>query len=262
MGQRYEAFVAFDDITSLSRPTPTRQLAIDIEKMLAGRGIKILSSQLSRKNPDQKAIDIALGDASVLVVVANSPAQLDYEWVKYAWTRFTEDEASGIKPEGMAFPYIQGFEPYQLPSPLRKYRTITHGPGSFGQLFNAVSKALGPTDERPFLDLARELYEGMTNISEEVYAAGWLYDWEHPLWDHALNRPFEGMQTTIGINRDVSVAQINHVMELSMKCQGWIIFDDDRGPLWIPIDDWLWHLEDIEKHSLEGKGICLDHDRE
>ena len=149
-----------------------------------------------------------------------------------------------------------------MPSPLRKYRTITHGPGSLGSLFNAVAKALGPTDERPFLDLARELYEGMTNISEEVYAAGWLYDWEHPLWDHALNRPFEGMQTSIGINRDVPVSAINRVMELSMKCQGWIIFDDDRGPTWIPIDDWLWHLEDIEKHSLEGKGICLDHDRE
>ena len=127
-----------------------------------------------------------------------------------------------------------------------------------GNLFNAVAKALGPTDEKPFLDLARELYEGMTNISEEVYAAGWLYDWEHPLWDHALNRPFEGMQTSIGINRDVSVAQINHVMELSMKCQGWIAWIEPHGPTWIPIDDWLWHLEDIEKHSLEGKGIALE----
>jgi len=178
MGHRYEAFVAFDDITSLSRPTPTRQLAIDIEKMLAGRGIKIMSAQLSRKKPDWKAIDIALGDASVLVVVANSPTQLESEWVKYAWTRFTEDEASGIKPKGMVFLYIDGFEPYQLPSPLRKYRVVNHGSDSLGRLFNAVSKAIGPTDEGNFLDLARRLYAAMSDVSEEAHCAGWLYSWE------------------------------------------------------------------------------------
>ena len=30
-----------------------------------------------------------------------------------------------------------------------------------------------------------------------------------------------------------------------------------HGPTWIPIDDWLWHLEDTENHSLKGKGIPL-----
>jgi len=262
MGHRYEAFIAFDDITSLSRPTPTRQLAIDIEKMLAGRGIKIMSAQLSRKKPDWKAIDIALGDASVLVVVANSPTQLESEWVKYAWTRFTEDEASGIKPKGMVFPYIDGFELYQLPSPLRKYRTITHGDGSLGRLFNAVSKALGPSDERLFLDLARRLYAAMSDVSEEAHCAGWLYSWEYPMWYHAFNHPFEVIETHTAINDDVPVAQINHVMELSMKCQGWVIYDNDHGPMWIPIDDWLWHLEDTDNHSLKGKGIPLKPKRE
>ena len=42
-----------------------------------------------------------------------------------------------------------------------------------------------------------------------------------------------------------------------MKCQGWIIYDNDNGPTWIPIDDWLWHLEDIDNRSLKGKGIVL-----
>ena len=225
MGQRYEAFLSFVDRLLYGMPAISAELAADIEKMLSGRGIKILSSQLSRI-PDQKALDSALGDASVLIIVATSPAQLESTLVKYAWTRFVDDEASGIKPKGSVILYIEGFEPYQLPSPLRKYRAITHGEGSLGRLFNAVAKALGPTDERPFLDLARELYEAMTNISEEVYAAGWLYDWEHPLWDHAFNHPFQGLQTSIGINRDVPVSAINHVMELSMKCQGWIVFDD------------------------------------
>jgi len=82
------------------------------------------------------------------------------------------------------------------------------------------------------------------------------------MWYHAFNHPFEVIETHTAINDDVPVAQINHVMELSMKCQGWVIYDNDHGPMWIPIDDWLWHLEDIEKHSLEGRGICLDHDRE
>jgi hypothetical protein len=258
MGHRYEAFVAFDDITSLSRPTPLRELAIDIEKMLAGRGIKIMSAQLSRKHPDQKAIDTALGDASVLVVVANSPKQLEYDWVKYAWTRFTDDEASGIKPKGMVFPYIQGFEPYQLPSALRKYKVITHGDGSLGTLFNAVAKALGPDDSQNFLATAHQLYEAMSEASEDVWCASWMDQWEYLMWAHTFNRPLQGMQTNTAINDNVQLSAVNHVMELSMKCQGWIAWPNDgRGPTWIPMDDWLWHLEDTKNHSLEGKGVSL-----
>jgi hypothetical protein len=256
MSKRYEAFIAFDDVKPPDSPTPIRPLAIDIEKMLAGRGIKIMSAQLSRKKPDQKAIDIALAYASVLVVVANSPTQLESEWVKYAWTCFIDGESSGFKPKGMVFLYIDGFDPDELPAPLRQCQTFIHGQKSLSSLFNAVAKALGPNEEN-FLDVARELYEAMSNISEEIYCAGWMYSWEYPMWGQAFNRPFEGMQTRMAINDNVPVSAINRVMELSMKCQGWIIWDNNNGPTWIPIDDWLWHLEDVDNRSLEGKGISL-----
>jgi hypothetical protein len=58
-------------------------------------------------------------------------------------------------------------------------------------------------------------------------------------------------------NDSPSIAAINRVMELSMKCQGWIAWVEPNAPRWIPIDEWLWHLEDQDKHRLEGKGISL-----
>lgn len=255
MHRVYEAFVAFNDKTPDGKPSRDGELAGDIQKVLSGRGIKVVSSQSFRKTSDQKDLDVALVDAAVLVVVATSPTQLDAEWVKYAWNRFRDDELSGIKPKGRVFSYIEGFQPYELPSPLRKYQTIIHGAGSLGRLFNVVAKAMGYADEGKHLDVARELAEAMSNLSEEVWAAGWMNRWEYDLWNFALNHPLEGMRSRTAVGENPSADDINHVMELSMKCQGWIILD--QGFTWIPLDDWHRHLADPEKHMLKGTDVVL-----
>jgi hypothetical protein len=259
MAQSYEAFVSFDDRSSDGKPSRDGELAADIQQVLSGRGIKVVSSQSFRQTSDQKALDVALGDAAVLVVVATSPTHLDCEWVKYAWNRFIDDGLSGLKPKRRVFPYIDGFRPDELPTPLRQFQTVVHGPDSLGRLFNVAAKAMGYADEGKHLDVARELAEAMSALSEDVWCAGWLDMWEYILWDFALKNPLEEMISRMAIGDNPSVDDINHVMELSMKCQGWIIFDE--GFTWIPLDDWHRHLADPEKHSLKGKGIVLDSSR-
>jgi len=112
-------------------------------------------------------------------------------------------------------------------------------------------------DEGKWLDVARELKEAMSELSEVIWAAGWMNMWEYELWNFAMNHPLEPMMRHVGGGDDASVEEIAHVMELSMKCDGWIIYDHKNGPTWIPIDDWYWHLVDPNNRSLDGKGIAL-----
>ena len=86
-------------------------------------------------------------------------------------------------------------------------------------------KPLAPAMKGYFSTWPADCTTAMSDVSEEAHCAGWLYSWEYPMWYHAFNHPFEVIETHIAINDDVSVAQINHVMELSMKCQGWICYD-------------------------------------
>ena len=111
--------------------------------------------------------------------------------------------------------------------------------------------------EGKWLDVARELNEAMSELSEVVWAAGWLDGWEYQLWHFAMNHPSEAMAQQVGSGDEASAEEIAHVMDLSMQCQGWITYDDKDGPTWIPIDDWYWHLVDPKNRPLDGKGIAL-----
>jgi hypothetical protein len=111
-------------------------------------------------------------------------------------------------------------------------------------------------DAGSWLDGARELADAMSELSEVVWAAGWLEGWEYYLWQFAMDHPSEAMEAHVGSDT-ASAAEIAHVMALSMKCDGWIIYDRENGPTWIPIDDWYWHLVDPNNRSLDGKGIAL-----
>jgi hypothetical protein len=112
-------------------------------------------------------------------------------------------------------------------------------------------------DEGKWLDVARELYEAMSDLSEEVWCAGWMRGWEYALWNFAMNHPSKAMRSRMAIGDGASVAEIAHVMDLSMQCDGWIIWDHENGATWIPIDDWYWHLVDPKNRPLDGKGIAL-----
>ena len=44
----------------------------------------------------------------------------------------------------------------------------------------------------------RELKEAMSELSEVIWAAGWLDGWEYQLWHFAMNHPSEAMVAHVG----------------------------------------------------------------
>ena len=69
----------------------------------------------------------------------------------------------------------------------------------------------------------------MSDISEDVWCAGWLTEVEYILWDAiARERP------------DWCVREeIEQLKFLSERCGGWIVWDKERGRRFVRMEDWL-----------------------
>ena len=79
----------------------------------------------------------------------------------------------------------------------------------------------------------KELATYMSDLSEQSYCAGWMDGLEYSLWDAVIHgrRKYGLMEIT-----DEHIAKLK---ELSGACGGWIIFDDEKGETFVPLDEWL-----------------------
>ncbi len=76
-----------------------------------------------------QVIDDALDSANALVVVATDPAHLKKEWVEFEWRSFHIDMCNGRKGGGARLvPFISGFDPNDLPRPLRVRQVVFWDP--------------------------------------------------------------------------------------------------------------------------------------
>jgi len=86
----------------------------------------------------------------------------------------------------------------------------------------------------------RDLYEAMSDISEDCYCAGWLFNTEHTLWDavHSSERPFRW-----GLSL-VEARDLDHLRMLSDEIGGWIAWQENMdpmlsGPVFVPTGEWM-----------------------
>lgn len=92
----------------------------------------------------------------------------------------------------------------------------------------------------------RELAELMSEISEEAFCAGWMKGLELALWDAVTRGTREYGRMEIDNDR------IDRLRDLARACDGWIVFDDDREEVWVPMPDWIQrfkHWHDQSQHS-------------
>ena len=79
---------------------------------------------------------------------------------------------------------------------------------------------------------ARQLAEFMSELSEEAWRAGWMDGLEFALWEVVLGR-----RQKYGC-LELTPDQRSKLRSLSEQCGGWIVYDDDSGETWVPLDDW------------------------
>jgi hypothetical protein len=96
---------------------------------------------------------------------------------------------------------------------------------------NIDTRSLVP-DTCPDVEAALELRELMSEISEDHYAAGWLFSLEFDLWRLAFETP----EAKYGYST-LSLEELGKLVELTHRCQGWWIYDTKRR--FLTHDEWL-----------------------
>jgi len=91
-----------------------------------------------------EAIDRALESARCLVAVATDPQNLTRPWTKYEIYSFLHDIHSQRKPDGRMLSFISGFDPIDLPRPLRLYQAVPFDPANVDPALGELAKHVGP----------------------------------------------------------------------------------------------------------------------
>jgi hypothetical protein len=79
---------------------------------------------------------------------------------------------------------------------------------------------------------ANKLSEYMSELSEQAYCAGWMQGLEYALWNAVLKGRVKYGRLQI------TRAHTQKLKELSEQCGGWIVWDDDLGEAFMPLDQW------------------------
>lgn len=86
---------------------------------------------------------------------------------------------------------------------------------------------------------ARELANFMSELSEDCFHAGWLDGWEYVLWNSLVN----SLEGGYPLGKDcISKRDHSRLWRLKEACGGWIIWVEDHGRRFVPIEVWEKHL--------------------
>jgi hypothetical protein len=78
----------------------------------------------------------------------------------------------------------------------------------------------------------RRLADYMSELSELAYCAGWMEGLEFALWEAVQGQRKQYGQMTF------TEAQLQELSSLSERIGGWIVFDDQKEELFLPLEDW------------------------
>lgn len=85
-----------------------------------------------------------------------------------------------------------------------------------------------------------ELFEFMSDLSEEAWCAGWMSENEYWLWAIVVGNAVEWGRL------DIAVSQVDRLRALSRRVGGWIEYVGDDtipreqwGERFVPMNDWL-----------------------
>jgi TPR repeat protein len=122
-----QVFISFKN-SHQGQPTRDRAMAESLYNQLKNNGIDVFFSNntLAEKGVSEykKAIDEALADAQVLVLIGTNKDYITSEWVQYEWDTFMQEILSGRK-NGKIFTYLDCLSTSDLPISLRNKQSFS-----------------------------------------------------------------------------------------------------------------------------------------
>jgi hypothetical protein len=136
----FELFISFRD--------PDLGIAQSVAADLHQRGFGVFMSAESLKSLGAadyfRAINEALEQSAVLVVVGTRPDRFDSGWVRYEWQSFLAEKHSGRKDFGRVFTFSGGVRIDELPYALRQVQMIPFDATSPESSFDTLASIIGP----------------------------------------------------------------------------------------------------------------------
>lgn len=93
----------------------------------------------------------------------------------------------------------------------------------------------------------KELYDLMSDISEDCYCAGWMHGNEFRLWS-AITDPNDDRRYGQG---EIEPHQVNRLRELSTLVDGWWRWDEEDGAQFVSLEKWRDRIRRIEEKNAE-----------
>ena len=128
----YKVFISYKNSDSSGNRTQESKIAETMYSLLMARGIDVFYSNRSLLDFGEaaykSAIEKALDEAEILIVMASSVENLTSSWVSYEWNSFHEDILAGDKKGGVIVPVLDpAISRRDRPMALRNYETFMLG---------------------------------------------------------------------------------------------------------------------------------------
>ena len=148
----YDAFISFKNNDASGQRTADSRIAEALYARFKDAGINVFFSNVTLfefgETAYKDAIEHAIIDARVMIVIGTCLDYLTSTWVKYEWSSFHEEILSGDKPGGTIVPYLsQNIARADRPMALRNFESFSIETTPVDQVVAFVLSALGRKTE-------------------------------------------------------------------------------------------------------------------
>lgn len=151
----YDVFISFKNTDENGCQTRDSAIAVELFKALDDKNIHAFYSNTRLfefgEAAYKEAIESALDQSRVLIVIATDAAYLKSRWVSYERESFHEDILAGRKKNAVIVPYMQNVFGTDIPRSLRGYETFQIGVTDVSTVVefveNYLAKSNGKTEE-------------------------------------------------------------------------------------------------------------------
>lgn len=139
-----QVFISFKNSDN-GLPTADKEIGERLYRALMERGVNVFFSNKSLLDFGEAAykdaIDVALDECKIVVVIGTKKDYLETPWVKYEWSTFQQDLLAGIK-EGSIITYLGGMALSDVPRAIRHFQSFDVQKNSVNEVADFVVNSL------------------------------------------------------------------------------------------------------------------------
>ncbi len=184
----YQVFLSFKN-TSNGQSTIDSQVGESLYAYLTNKGINVFFSNVSLlefgESAYKDAIDDALDEVNMMVVIGSEPEYLSSKWCKYEWQNYQQNLLANIV-KGSIITYIGDIDLISVPTAIRHYQSFNIKRDPVEKVGDFVIKAL---ERFQNADSQPEAVDKEADItSAEEFTKGKIASYYNPLLEGELKR--------------------------------------------------------------------------